>query len=33
MGVNMPARTVVFDAMQKHDGTRKRDLTPGMYHF
>ena len=30
MGVNMPARTVVFDAMQKHDGTRKRDLTPGM---
>eukprot|EP00731_Ephydatia_muelleri_P024167 Em0016g438a len=31
MGVNMPARTVVFDAMQKHDGTRKRDLNPGEY--
>ena len=33
MGVNMPARTVVFDAMQKHDGTRKRDLTPGVWHL
>ena len=29
MGVNMPARTVVFDATRKHDGTRNRDLTPG----
>ena len=29
MGVNMPARTVVFDSHQKHDGTRKRDLNPG----
>ena len=29
MGVNMPARTVVFDATQKFDGVRKRDLYPG----
>ncbi len=29
MGVNMPARTVVFDSHQKHDGTRRRDLNPG----
>ena len=26
----MPARTVVFDAIMKHDGTRKRDLYPGI---
>ena len=31
MGVNMPARTVVFDAIQKHDGTNKRDLLPSEY--
>lgn len=29
MGVNMPARTVVFDSMRKHDGVRMRDLLPG----
>ena len=29
MGVNMPARTVVFDTMRKHDGTNFRDLLPG----
>ncbi|XP_078422703.1 superkiller complex protein 2 isoform X2 [Cetorhinus maximus] len=31
MGVNMPARTVVFDTIRKHDGTNFRDLTPGEY--
>ncbi len=31
MGVNMPARTVVFDSMQKHDGKRRRNLNPGEY--
>ncbi|CAI8055955.1 Helicase SKI2W, partial [Geodia barretti] len=31
MGVNMPARTVVFDAIRKHDGVRPRDLYPGEY--
>ena len=31
MGVNMPARTVVFDTMRKHDGTNFRDLLPGEY--
>ena len=31
MGVNMPARTVVFDSTQKHDGTCRRDLHPGEY--
>ena len=29
MGVNMPARTVVFDSTQKHDGNKLRDLYPG----
>ena len=29
MGVNMPARTVVFDSTRKHDGTTLRDLHPG----
>ncbi|ROK35693.1 Helicase SKI2W [Anabarilius grahami] len=29
MGVNMPARTVVFDSMRKHDGTGFRNLLPG----
>ncbi|KAK1327494.1 hypothetical protein QTO34_012996 [Cnephaeus nilssonii] len=31
MGVNMPARTVVFDSMRKHDGNAFRDLLPGEY--
>uniref|UniRef100_A0A914X265 Uncharacterized protein n=1 Tax=Plectus sambesii TaxID=2011161 RepID=A0A914X265_9BILA len=31
MGVNMPARTVVFDSMQKHDGREMRNLNPGEY--
>ncbi|XP_045196087.2 SKI2 subunit of superkiller complex protein-like [Mercenaria mercenaria] len=31
MGVNMPARTVVFDSIRKHDGTHFRDLLPGEY--
>ncbi|XP_017695743.1 PREDICTED: helicase SKI2W-like, partial [Lepidothrix coronata] len=29
MGVNMPARTVVFDSIRKHDGNSFRDLLPG----
>ena len=31
MGVNMPARTVVFDSIKKHDGTNFRDLLAGEY--
>ena len=31
MGVNMPARTVVFDSTRKHDGVRMRDLHTGMF--
>ncbi|KHN73004.1 Helicase SKI2W [Toxocara canis] len=31
MGVNMPARTVVFDSMQKHDGKEIRTLSPSEY--
>lgn len=31
MGVNMPARTVVFDSLSKHDGTEKRSLKAGEY--
>uniref|UniRef100_A0A8C8SVB5 Ski2 like RNA helicase n=1 Tax=Pelusios castaneus TaxID=367368 RepID=A0A8C8SVB5_9SAUR len=31
MGVNMPARTVVFDSVRKHDGAGFRDLLPGEY--
>ncbi|KAL8606412.1 hypothetical protein ACOMHN_060317 [Nucella lapillus] len=31
MGVNMPARTVVFDSIKKHDGTGLRNLLPGEY--
>ena len=31
MGVNMPARTVVFDSMEKHDGRQRRALEPGEY--
>lgn len=29
MGVNMPARTVVFDSTRKHDGVKMRDLHTG----
>lgn len=31
MGVNMPARTVVFDSVKKHDGKELRDLEPAEY--
>ncbi|KAM3729183.1 SKI2 subunit of superkiller complex protein [Dirofilaria immitis] len=31
MGVNMPARTVIFDSLQKHDGQQLRMLNPGEY--
>ncbi|XP_027206672.2 superkiller complex protein 2 [Penaeus vannamei] len=31
MGVNMPARCVVFDSIRKHDGTGFRDLLPSEY--
>uniref|UniRef100_M4BTY6 Helicase SKI2W n=1 Tax=Hyaloperonospora arabidopsidis (strain Emoy2) TaxID=559515 RepID=M4BTY6_HYAAE len=31
MGVNMPARTVVFNGIHKHDGKNFRDLLPGEY--
>jgi len=31
MGVNMPARTVVFDSIRKHDGQNFRDLLPSEY--
>ncbi|XP_033114807.1 helicase SKI2W-like [Anneissia japonica] len=31
MGVNMPARTVVFDTIRKHDGKSPRNLLPGEY--
>lgn len=31
MGVNMPARTVLFDSISKHDGTNYRNLLPGEY--
>ncbi|RUP46089.1 NUC185 domain-containing protein [Jimgerdemannia flammicorona] len=31
MGVNMPARTVVFSGTRKHDGRNFRDLLPGEY--
>ncbi|KAF4143254.1 DSHCT domain-containing protein [Phytophthora infestans] len=31
MGVNMPARTVVFNGIRKHDGKNFRDLVPGEY--
>ncbi|OZJ02181.1 hypothetical protein BZG36_04323 [Bifiguratus adelaidae] len=31
MGVNMPARSVVFSSLRKHDGRSFRDLLPGEY--
>ncbi|KAF4525428.1 hypothetical protein B566_EDAN004171, partial [Ephemera danica] len=31
MGVNMPARTVVFDNIRKFDGTEQRYLQPAEY--
>jgi antiviral helicase SKI2 len=31
MGVNMPARAVVFNSIRKHDGTQFRVLQPGEY--
>jgi len=31
MGVNMPARTVVFDNIRKHDGDNFRTLLPAEY--
>eukprot|EP00537_Pseudo-nitzschia_pungens_P004789 CAMPEP_0172355780 /NCGR_PEP_ID=MMETSP1060-20121228/178_1 /TAXON_ID=37318 /ORGANISM="Pseudo-nitzschia pungens, Strain cf. cingulata" /LENGTH=923 /DNA_ID=CAMNT_0013075627 /DNA_START=156 /DNA_END=2927 /DNA_ORIENTATION=- len=31
MGVNMPARSVVFNSIRKHDGTQFRALEPGEY--
>uniref|UniRef100_A0A671P3I5 Helicase SKI2W-like n=1 Tax=Sinocyclocheilus anshuiensis TaxID=1608454 RepID=A0A671P3I5_9TELE len=31
MGVNMPARTIVFDSIRKHNGTGFRNLLPGEY--
>ncbi|CAB9513364.1 viralicidic activity 2-like 2 [Seminavis robusta] len=31
MGVNMPARSVVFNSIRKHDGTQFRTLQPGEY--
>jgi antiviral helicase SKI2 len=31
MGINMPARTVVFDNIRKHDGINFRTLLPAEY--
>ncbi|XP_017775290.1 PREDICTED: helicase SKI2W [Nicrophorus vespilloides] len=31
MGVNMPARTVIFDSISKHDGRERRNLLPAEY--
>lgn len=31
MGVNMPAKSVVFSGIRKHDGTSFRNLLPGEY--
>ena len=31
MGVNMPARCVVFSGIRKHDGKSFRDILPGEY--
>ena len=32
MGVNMPARSVIFTTILKHDGSQRRQLTPGNAH-
>jgi len=31
MGVNMPARSVVFNSIRKHDGVQFRELQPGKF--
>jgi antiviral helicase SKI2 len=31
MGINMPARTVIFDSMRKHDGIKFRQLQASEY--
>jgi antiviral helicase SKI2 len=31
MGVNMPARSVVYSGIRKHDGRSFRELLPGEY--
>lgn len=31
MGVNMPAKSVVFNSIRKHDGIQNRFLQPGEY--
>lgn len=31
MGINMPAKTVIFHSLNKHDGTRLRNLTSSEY--
>ena len=31
MGVNMPARSVLFNGFRKHDGKAFRDLLPGKH--
>ncbi len=31
MGINMPARTVIFDSLRKHDGTQFRYLETSEY--
>ena len=31
MGVNMPAKCVVFSGIRKHDGRQFRELLPGEY--
>jgi hypothetical protein len=31
MGVNMPAKSVVFNSIRKHDGNQFRVLEPGEY--
>jgi superfamily II RNA helicase len=33
VGINMPARTVLFDSLQKHDGKGFRELIPSKMNF
>ncbi len=33
VGINMPARTVLFDSLQKHDGKGFRELIPSKIDF